>query len=401
MVTGMDILKGVRVLDFGRYIAGPFCGALLGDLGADVIRIEKVSGSEDRYTTPVNPGHPDGEVGSTFLHLNRNKRGMTLNPKKPGANVIKQRLIESADVVLANMPQAGLKDIGIDYPALCLIKPNIILASSTAFGAAGPFGERVGFDGVAQAMSGNLHMTGTKDKPMRNFHPYVDFTTGALNTIAILAAIIHRNQTGEGQEVQGALLASALTVAGGTLIEQAITGINRVASGNRGQTAAPSDTFQTRDGWILVSAIGQPLFERWAHLMAEDHWLTDPRFASDASRGEHADMISKRMQAWTITRTTEEVVSELDQARIPCGEVLSPQEALEHPQVQAMNYLTDIEYPGVDGSYPLPRLPLEFSKIKQVKPKRPPTLSEHTDAILGELGFSSEDLASFRAQRII
>ena len=401
MVTGMDILKGVRVLDFGRYIAGPFCGALLGDLGADVIRIEKVSGSEDRYTTPVNPGHPDGEVGSTFLHLNRNKRGMTLNPKKPGANVIKQRLIESADVVLANMPQAGLKDIGIDYPALCLIKPNIILASSTAFGAAGPFGERVGFDGVAQAMSGNLHMTGTKDKPMRNFHPYVDFTTGALNTIAILAAIIHRNQTGEGQEVQGALLASALTVAGGTLIEQAITGINRVASGNRGQTAAPSDTFQTRDGWILVSAIGQPLFERWAHLMAEDHWLTDPRFASDASRGEHADMISKRMQAWTITRTTEEVVSELDQARIPCGEVLSPQQALEHPQVQAMNYLTDIEYPGVDGSYPLPRLPLEFSKIKQVKPKRPPTLSEHTDAILGELGFSSEDLASFRAQRII
>jgi len=397
----MDILKGVRVLDFGRYIAGPFCGALLGDLGADVIRIEKVSGSEDRYTTPVNPGHPDGEVGSTFLHLNRNKRGMTLNPKKPGANVIKQRLIESADVVLANMPQAGLKDIGIDYPALCLIKPNIILASSTAFGAAGPFGERVGFDGVAQAMSGNLHMTGTKDKPMRNFHPYVDFTTGALNTIAILAAIIHRNQTGEGQEVQGALLASALTVAGGTLIEQAITGINRVASGNRGQTAAPSDTFQTRDGWILVSAIGQPLFERWAHLMAEDHWLTDPRFASDASRGEHADMISKRMQAWTITRTTEEVVSELDQARIPCGEVLSPQQALEHPQVQAMNYLTDIEYPGVDGSYPLPRLPLEFSKIKQVKPKRPPTLSEHTDAILGELGFSSEDLASFRAQRII
>ena len=401
MVTGMDILKGVRILDFGRYIAGPFCGALLGDLGADVIRIEKVSGSEDRYTTPVNPGHPDGEVGSTFLHLNRNKRGMTLNPKKPGANVIKQRLIESADVVLANMPQAGLKDIGIDYPALCLIKPNIILASSTAFGAAGPFGERVGFDGVAQAMSGNLHMTGTKDKPMRNFHPYVDFTTGALNTIAILAAIMHRNQTGEGQEVQGALLASALTVAGGTLIEQAITGINRVASGNRGQTAAPSDTFQTRDGWILVSAIGQPLFERWAHLMAEDHWLTDPRFASDASRGEHADMISKRMQAWTITRTTEEVVSELDQARIPCGEVLSPQQALEHPQVQAMNYLTDIEYPGVDGSYPLPRLPLEFSKIKQVKPKRPPTLSEHTDAILGELGFSSEDLASFRAQRII
>ncbi len=397
----MNILKGIRILDFGRYIAGPFCGALLGDLGADVIRIEKVSGSEDRYTTPVNPGNPDGEVGSTFLHLNRNKRGITLNPKKPGADIIKQRLIESADVVLANMPQAGLKDIGIDYPALCQIKPDIILASSTAFGATGPFGERVGFDGVAQAMSGNLHMTGPADTPMRNFHPYVDFTTGALNTIAILAAIMHRNQTGEGQEVQGALLASALTVAGGTLIEQAVTGINRVASGNRGQTAAPSDTFQTLDGWILISAIGQPLFKRWAHLMGEDHWLTDPRFATDASRGEHAEIISKRMQAWTITRTTAEVISELDQARIPCGEVLSPQQALEHPQIEAMKYLTDIEYPGVNGTYPLPRMPLEFSKIDQIKPQRPPTLSEHTDEILSELGFSNQDIAGFRQQRIV
>jgi len=397
----MNILKGVRVLDFGRYIAGPFCGALLGDLGADVIRIEKVSGSEDRYTTPVNPGHPDGEVGSTFLHLNRNKRGMTLNPKKPGADAIKRKLIESADVVVANMPQTGLKDIGIDYAALCQIKPNIILASSTAFGATGPFGDRVGFDGVAQAMSGNLHMTGPADQPMRNFHPYVDFTTGALNTIAILAAILHRKQTGEGQEVQGALLASALTVAGGTLIEQAITGINRVASGNRGQTAAPSDTYQTVDGWILVSAIGQPLFERWAHLMGEDHWLQDPRFASDASRGEHAAIISQRMQAWTLSRTTAEVVSELDQARIPCGEVLSPQEALEHPQVNAMNYLTDIEYPGIEGSYPLPRLPLEFSKIELEKPQRPPTLSEHTNDILAELGFSGQDIAEFREQRIV
>ncbi len=397
----MDILKDIRVLDFGRYIAGPFCGALLGDLGADVIRIEKVSGSEDRYMTPVNPGHADGEVGSTFLHLNRNKRGMTLNPKKPGADIIKQRLIESADVVLVNMPQAGLRDIGIDYQSLIKIKANIILASSTAFGTSGPFADRVGFDGVAQAMSGNLHLTGDADKPTRNFHPYVDFTTGALNTIAILSAIMHRNQTGEGQEVQGALLASALTVAGGTLIEQAVTNINRAASGNRGQTAAPSDTFKTRDGWVLVSAIGQPLFERWARLMGEEHWLTDSRFASDASRGDQSEMISERMQAWTNERTTAEVLDALDSTRIPCGEVLSPREALKHPQVQAMNYLEDIEYPGVEGTYPLPRMPLEFSKIKREKARRPPLLSEHTDDILHELGFTTDDIKGFREQRII
>lgn len=397
----MEILNGIRVLDFGRYIAGPFCGALLADLGADVIRIEKVDGSEDRYTAPVNPGHPDGEVGATFLQLNRNKRGMTLNPKKPGADVIKQRLIDSADVVLANMPQSGLRDMGIDYLSLCEIKPDIILASSSAFGATGPFADRVGFDGVAQAMSGNLHLTGEANQPTRNYHPYVDFTTGAFNTIAILAAIMHRRQTGEGQEVQGALLASALTVAGGTLIEQAVTNVNRVASGNRGQTAAPSDTFRTRDGWVLVSAVGQPLFERWAKLMGEEHWLTDPRFASDASRGEHSEEISERMQDWTGARTTAEVLDALDSARIPCGEVLTPQEALDHPQVKAMQYLSEVEYPGVEGTYPLPRMPIEFSRIKTVKPKRPPLLSEHTGEILGELGFSLEEISKFREQRVI
>ena len=397
----MEILKGIRVLDFGRYIAGPFAGALLADLGADVIRIEKVDGSEDRYTTPVNPGTEDGEVGSMFLHLNRNKRGITLNPKKPGSNLIKRRLIESADVVIANMPQSGLKDIGIDYASLVAIKPDIILASSSAFGASGPFGDRVGFDGVAQAMSGNLHLTGEENQPTRNFHPYVDFTTGALNTVAILSAIMHRQQTGEGQEVQGALLASALTVAGSTLIEQALTNANRVASGNRGQTAAPSDTFKTKDGWVLVSAVGQPLFERWARLMEEDFWLTDSRFSDDAARGKHSEMISDRMQQWTKTRTTVEVVEALDTARIPCGEVLTPQEALDHPQVQAMDYLEDLTYPGVEGTYPLPRIPIEFSKIERSKPRRPPLLSEHTDDILIELGFSNDEITSFREQRMI
>ncbi|MBT6586903.1 MAG: CoA transferase, partial [Gammaproteobacteria bacterium] len=252
-----------------------------------------------------------------------------------------------------------------------------------------------------QAMSGNLHLTGEENQPTRNFHPYVDFNTGALNTVAILSAIMHRQQTGEGQEVQGALLASALTVAGGTLIEQAVTTANRVASGNRGQTAAPSDTFKTKDGWVLVSAVGQPLFERWARLMEEDFWLTDSRFSNDASRGIHSELISERMQQWTKTRTTVEVIEALDTARIPCGEVLTPQEALNHPQVQAMEYLEDLKYPGIEGTYPLPRMPIEFSKIERSKPRRPPLLSEHTTDILIDLGFSDDEITSFREQRII
>ena len=396
----VEILNGIRVLDFGRYIAGPFCGALLGDLGADVIRIEKVAGSEDRFTTPVNPGDPAGEVGANFLHLNRNKRGLTFNPKKEGAREILQRLVSGSDVVIANLPQSGLRDIGIDYESLSSIKPDIILASSSAFGAGGPYLDKVGFDGVAQAMSGNMHMTGPADHPTRSFNPYVDFTTGALNTIAILSALMHRHATGEGQEVQGALLASALTVGGAALIEEAMTHINRQASGNRGQTAAPSDTFRTRDGWILVSAVGQPLFERWANLMGETMWLNDERFATDASRGEHSELISERMQAWTIERTTAEVIASLESARIPCGEVLSPRETLAHAQVDAMNYLEPVEYPGI-GRFPLPRLPIEFSKLPHDASRPPPTLGEHTEEILIELGFNHAEISSFREQRIV
>ena len=227
----MAILQGTRVLDFGRFIAGPFCGALLGDLGADVIRIEKVDGSEDRYTAPVTA---DGQ-GGAYMTLNRNKRGFTLNPRKPAGQQVLRKLVATADVVIANLPPDTLASMGLDYASLTAIKPDIILTTTTAYGSGGPYGNRVGFDGVAQAMSGNMHLTGYRDEPMKNYFPYVDYTTGTLNAFATLAAIIQRTNTGQGQHVESCLLASALTVANGTLIEQAMLNNNRVGTGNRGQ----------------------------------------------------------------------------------------------------------------------------------------------------------------------
>jgi crotonobetainyl-CoA:carnitine CoA-transferase CaiB-like acyl-CoA transferase len=393
----MLLLNDVRVLDFGRFIAGPFCGALLGDLGADVIRVEKTSGSEDRFTSPVT----ENGDGSAYMQLNRNKRGLTLNPKKPNGQIILKKLIESADVVIANLPPDTLASMGLDYENLRKIKPDIILTTSTAFGSEGPYGKRVGFDGVAQAMSGNMYLTGHENEPMRNYFPYVDFTTASLNAMATLAAIIHKMKTGEGQHVQGALLASAITIANGTLIEQQQLNNNRTATGNRGQTSAPVDAFQTKDGWILVQVVGDPLYARWAALMGEDQWITDPKYANDEVRGNNSADISQRMQEWTSQRSTTEAIESLEAARIPCGEVLSPQAALDNEQVAAMNFLTPTDYPGLAKPAAVARMPIDFSAINTAIRRRAPVLGEHTNEILDSLGFTSQDIESFRKEGAI
>src|SRR5437868_5451681 len=200
------VLDGVRVLDFGRYIAGPFCGALLGDLGAEVIRIEKLEGSEDRWVTPV----AEGGEGAMFLQMGRNKLGMTLNPVKPAGREVVQKLVAVSDVVIANLPYDDLKKMGIDYETISAINPRIILATNSTFGSEGPYATRVGFDTIGQAMSGAMFLSGDGEVPTRANAPYVDFGTALLNTVGVLAALMDRAKTGKGQKVETALLRTAI-----------------------------------------------------------------------------------------------------------------------------------------------------------------------------------------------
>lgn len=397
MGNKLSVLRNIRVLDFGRYIAGPFCAALLGDLGAEVIRVEKVDGSEDRFTAPIS----EDSTGAGFLQLNRNKLGFTLNPRKPEGQVILRKLVETADVVVANLPPDTLKSMGMDYASLKAIKHDIILTTTTAFGSSGPYGTRVGFDGVAQAMSGNMHMTGYDDEPMKNYYPYVDFQTATLNALSTVAALMHREQTGEGQHVEGALLASALSIANGTLIEQHFLNVNRVGTGNRGQTTAPSDAYPTKDGWVLVQIVGNPLYERWVNLMGETEWLDQSKFGTDELRGLHSIEISERMRKWTSTRSTKDVIEELERTRIPCGEVLSPQQALDNEQVAAMEFLKYVEYPGLPKSAPVARMPMNFSTIDNTIRRRAPQLGEHTEEILTSLGYADDSISELKENRVV
>ncbi|HEV3185859.1 MAG TPA: CoA transferase, partial [Xanthobacteraceae bacterium] len=288
------VLSGIRVLDFGRYIAGPYCAALLAEHGAEVIRIEKREGSEDRFQAPVTA---TGD-GALFMQMNRNKRGMTLDPMRPEGREVVARLVKTADVVVANLPPQTLAAMGLDYASLTAIKPDIILTTVSAYGRGGPYSDRVGFDGVGQVMSGAVYMTGEKDQPYRAQVPWVDFGTALHCAFGTMAALMNRKATGKGQMVEGALLATAVTLGNALLIEQAVKKPDRVPTGNRGQTSAPVDIFRTRDGWILVQVIGDPLFRRWAKLMGEDHWLNDPRFKDDISRGDNGAVVSERMGRW-------------------------------------------------------------------------------------------------------
>jgi crotonobetainyl-CoA:carnitine CoA-transferase CaiB-like acyl-CoA transferase len=249
-----NVLANIRVLDFGRYVAGPYCATLLGYLGAEVIRIERREGGEDRYIAPV----ADGGEGGVFFQTGCGKKSVTLDPGKPGARELVARLIATADVVVANLPAAQLRTMGIDYPTLRSIRPNIILTTQTAFGDRGPYAHRGGFDGVGQAMSGAMYMSGEPGAPVKAAAPYVDFSTALLCAMGTLAAILHRERTGEGQEVKGTLLGTALAAFGSHLAEQGATGINRVGSGNRVQTSHPRwarpDSCR---GQRSVSALGQ------------------------------------------------------------------------------------------------------------------------------------------------
>jgi len=393
----MGVLDGVRVLDYGRFIAAPWCSALLADMGADVLRVEKREGGEDRWVQSVTEG---GE-GGTFLQCNRNKRSLTLDSTTPEGADITRRLVARSDIVIANMPAAGMRASGLDYESLRAVKPDIILASATAYGEGGPYSDRIGFDGAGQVMSGAVYRQGLPELPIRTVVPQADFGTALTLTIGVMMALYHRSQTGQGQHVEGALLPTALMLSNAFLIERELLGVDKPRAANRGTSVAPCDLYEVSDGWVLLQIAGQPMFKRWCRLIGREDLFDDPRFADDDSRWEHGDVLNDLMQQWCSGKTRAEVLAALEAAKLPAAPLNSPQEVLDDPHVEAMGYLKRVPFPGAAKPVPLIETPFRLSATPGSIRRRAPLLGEHTDEVLTEIGYQPSEITDLRRDGIV
>jgi crotonobetainyl-CoA:carnitine CoA-transferase CaiB-like acyl-CoA transferase len=390
-------LAGIRVLDFGRFIAGPYCAMMLADFGADVIRIERREGGEDR---PVGPIVESGE-GGLFLSINRNKRGLTLDPAHPGGAQIVRRLVEQADIVIANLPLNVLQKLGLDYPALKAIKDDIILVMGSAFGPEGPYKDRVGFDGIAQAMSGAMGLTGFPEAPVRCAVSWVDYGTALHGAFGAMAALMHRQQTGQGQLIDVSLLATSVTFMLPMLAERAMTDIVRQRQGNASFYAAPADSYRTRDGWVLVSTIGEYMFRRWARMVGREDLCDDERLKDDIGRANHYPVINEVMAAWCADKTRDEVVAALEKARLPCGPVYDLDEVLADPQVNARKLLDRTTFAGSSRPVPVASPAVRLSRSPGEIRHGAPAIGQHTDEILREHGYSQDEIDAFRSAGVV
>lgn len=394
------VLDGIRVLDFGRYVACPVAGAFLSDQGAEVIRVEKPGGEIDRE---LGPFAPNGESFPYSLVNHRNKKAITLNLDVEAGKQVFEELVKHADVVMDNFALGAKVAKGLTYESLKGINPAIIYVNITGFGSTGPMAHRSSFDPGAQAMSGAMSFSGYPgNPPTRAALSWVDFATGLSAALGTMYALYHRKATGRGQMVDLSLLDTAVAMLGimGVAAEAKVNNHLRPQIGSH-SFCCFSDLFQTKDGWIFVSGVTNNLWRRIAKVIGKPEWATDPRFKDDMSRFNNKDIIVPAIQEWMSQRTSQQVTELLEAAQVPFAPVYNAKQVVEDPQVQARQALVDIDYPGI-GPVPVFGTHIKLSETPGGIERRAPKVGQHNEEIYGGLlGYSKDKLAQLKAEGVI
>jgi len=385
-------LDGVRVLDLSRFIAGPLCAQTLGDLGAEVVKVERPDGEDSRHHDP----YYEGESVYTMLY-NRNKYGVTLDTRHEDALPVLEELITWADVVVENYRPGTIERMGIGFDRMRELNPDVILVSISGFGQTGPDSRRALFDAIAQASSGLMSITGDPDGAPTLTGTYIaDYTTAFQAAIGALGALMHRERTGEGQLVDVASLDSMFSTLGIRLISQLMLGESMPRSGSRDPLTAPVNVYEAADGPVYVQAGTNSLFPRLCAAMGRDDLAADPVNATVQGRMANQTALEAEVAAWVRERTRADVGQALDQAGVPWSEVASVAEVAASPQIAAREMVVDVEHPTL-GTLRVPGSPIKLSATPVRYRKAPPTVGEDTDDVFARvLGMSPERIDALR-----
>jgi crotonobetainyl-CoA:carnitine CoA-transferase CaiB-like acyl-CoA transferase len=391
-------LAGLRVLELAQIMAGPTCGMMLADMGADVIKVEKLPGGDDArgYREPRVNG-----VSAPFMILNRNKRGIALNLKLPQGRDILLRMVKEADVLTENYRRGTLEKLGLGYDVLSKVNPGLIYCAMSGYGRDGPYADKPGFDLIAQGFSGLMSVTGEAGgPPVKTGNSIADINAGILAVVGITAAYVHKLKTGEGQVVDTSLMEAAIQQ---TYWQAAIffaTGQSSGPTGSAHLLTAPYQAFRASDGWVNIGGANQGNWERIAAALGRGEWLEDPRFATNSARMENLEALTAAMNEVVSTRSKAHWMDILEAAGVPVGPVHTIGEALTHPQTLARDMVVDLVHPQAGATKAL-GCPVHFSKTPTRIDRPAPMLGEHSRELLREYDYSDAEIDGFLAAGVI
>lgn len=390
-------LAGVRVIDLTRILSGPFCTMILGDLGADVIKIETPSGGD-----PVRgQGHKVEGLSWYFAGFNRNKRSIALDLRTPAGLAVLERLLGRADILAENFRPGVLDEMGLGPGRLAAINPRLVVVSVNGYGSSGPYADRPAFDFIAQAMSGYMATNGTTETgPLRTAPPLTDLIAGLYAALGAVSALYARDRGGAAQRVEASMMMSILSMMAYLTANALATGRDPVPTGNDHPIASPYGLFRAKDGNIAVAPSTEAIVRRFLGEIGLSDLLADPRFADNARRLEHRSSLNALIDEALAHDTQENWIARLNRAGVPCGKVQSLTEALADPQVAAQDMVLSVPHPG-RGDVRMTGFPIKFHATPLQLRRPAPELGAQGAEILAEAGYSADEVATLLADGVI